>query len=68
MGPWDLGRWYRPMAVVNVVGGLLLIAIGMQPPYDRAGRIVAGSLILLATAWFGSERRRFPGPSVSALE
>jgi hypothetical protein len=68
MGPWDLGRWYRPMAVVNVVGCLLLIAIGMQPPYDRAIWIVGGSLILLAMAWIGSERRRFPGPPVSSVE
>ncbi|WP_435007234.1 amino acid permease [Tundrisphaera lichenicola] len=64
MGPWDLGRWYRPLALINAVGCILLIAIGMQPPYDRAGWILAGSLILLAVAWFGRERRRFPGPAV----
>src|SRR5262249_10260689 len=62
MGPWDLGPWYRPLACVNVIGCVLLIAIGMQPPYDRAASIVGGSLITLAIAWFGSERRRFPGP------
>jgi amino acid transporter len=68
MGPWDLGRWYRPLAVVCVAGCGLLIAIGMQPPYDRAGWIVAGSLGVLAAGWFGCERRRFPGPpEVSAL-
>jgi amino acid transporter len=62
MGPWDLGPWYRPLACLNVVGCVLLIAIGMQPPYDQAAWIVGGSLIALMVAWFGSERRRFPGP------
>jgi amino acid transporter len=62
MGPWNLGRWYRPLACVNVVGCGLLIAIGMQPPYDRAATIVAGALAALAAGWFLCERRRFPGP------
>ena len=69
MGPWDLGRWYRPMAVVNVVGCLLLVAIGMHPPYDRAIWIVGGSLILLAMGLgLARSRRRSPGPSVSNVE
>jgi amino acid transporter len=62
MGPWNLGRWYRPLACVGVVGCAVLIAIGMQPPYERAAWIVGGSLVVLAAAWFASERRRFPGP------
>ncbi len=61
MGPWDLGRWYRPLACVNVVGCVLLIAVGMQPPYDRAGTIVAGFLVVLAAAWFGSDAPPLPG-------
>ena len=62
MGPWNLGHWYRPLACVNVLGCGLLIAIGMQPPYDRAATIVAGALVALALGWFLCERRRFPGP------
>jgi amino acid transporter len=62
MGPWNLGRWYRPLACVNVVGCGLLIAIGMQPPYDRAATIVAGALAALGAGWFLSERQRFQGP------
>ena len=56
MGPWDLGRWYRPLAVVNVVGCLLLIAIGMQPPNDRA----SGSWAARWSCW------RSPGSARSA--
>ena len=38
-----------------MIGCVLLIAVGMQPPYDRAATIVAGSLVVLAAAWFGSD-------------
>ncbi|HVJ82401.1 MAG TPA: amino acid permease, partial [Planctomycetia bacterium] len=31
-GPWRLGVWYRPLAVVSVLACHGLIAIGMQPP------------------------------------
>jgi amino acid transporter len=62
MGPWDLGRWFRPLAGVNVLGCIVLITIGMQPPYDRAAGIVGGALIVLVAVWFGWERQRFPGP------
>jgi amino acid transporter len=62
MGPWSLGGWFRPLAAISVVGCALLIAIGMQPPYDRAGWIVAGSLVALSIVWLALERRRFQGP------
>ncbi len=59
---WSLGRWYRPLAAFSVVGCLALIAIGMQPPNERALYVVGGMVVVLAVAWFGLERRRFPGP------
>ena len=62
MGPWDLGRWYRPLAVLSVAGCAALIAIGMQPPNDRSVWVVGGVAVALAVAWFGGVRRRFPGP------
>jgi amino acid transporter len=61
MGPWSIGRWYRPLAAVSVVGCLALIVIGMHPPNQRSAWVVGGSVVLLAAAWFGLERRRFPG-------
>jgi hypothetical protein len=62
MGPWDLGRWYRPLAVLGVAGCAGLIAIGMQPPNERSTWVVGAFAIALAAAWFGGARRRFPGP------
>ncbi len=67
MGPWDLGPWYRPLAVASVLGCAALIAIGVQPPNERAMVILLAAIALLAAGWFVSERRRFRGPPDALL-
>jgi amino acid transporter len=70
MGPWDLGPWYRPLALLTIGGCAALIAIGMQPPNERSVWVVGAVAIVLAAAWFGGVRHRFPGPphaSIAAL-
>ena len=62
MGPWQLGKWYRPLAIVAAVGCGFLIVIGMQPPNEQAVWIVGGAVGLLLIVWFGLEQRRFKGP------
>jgi amino acid transporter len=62
MGPWHLGRWFRPLAVVSVVGCAALVAIGMQPPNEKAAYVVGGMVVALAVVWFAVVRRHFPGP------
>jgi amino acid transporter len=62
MGPWHVGRWYRPLAVVSALFCAFLIVIGMQPPNQQAVWIVGGAAALLAAIWFGFERKRFRGP------
>ncbi len=68
MGPWQLGRWYLPLALVCVAGCCLLVIIGMQPPNEAAFGIVGGTIVVLGALWFGAERRRFPGPPATALK
>jgi amino acid transporter len=67
MGPWHLGRWYRPLAVLSVVGCLGLIVIGMQPPNEKAAYVVGGACLLLVVGWYTRARRRFPGPPRTVL-
>jgi amino acid transporter len=64
-GPFDVGRWYRPLAVLCVLWCGVLIAIGIEPPYDLAIRIVAGTLVLMAVVWFTFEKKRFVGPPLA---
>ncbi len=67
MGPWQIGRWYRPLAALSVVGCLFLIVIGMQPPNEQAAYIVGGAVALLALTWFAFVRKRFQGPPATVL-
>ncbi len=62
MGPFQLGRWYRPLSLVAALFCLLLLVIGVQPPNQQALGIVGASLLITAVVWFGIERRRFLGP------
>ncbi len=68
LAEWNIGRWYRPLGVVAVVGSVFLIIIGMQPPYHIAIWIVGGTILLLAVLWFGYMRTRFPGPPKEFLD
>ena len=61
-GPWALGRWFKPLAAVSVLGCVGLIVIGMQPPNEAALPVVGGTTLLLAAGWFGYAKRMFPGP------
>jgi amino acid transporter len=67
MGPWNLGRWYRPLAVLSACGCAALILIGMQPPNERSTWVVGAFAMVLAAAWFGGVRHRFPGPPRTEL-
>ena len=68
MGPWDLGRWYRPLAILSVAGCVLLIVVGMQPPNERSVWVVGTTALVLTTVWFGIGRHSFPGPPAQALD
>lgn len=62
MGPWRLGKAFRPLAVVCVLGCLVLIFFGMQPRGEASRWVVGGTLAALACLWFFYKRSRFPGP------
>jgi amino acid transporter len=67
MGPWRLGRWFRPLAAVSVIGCAGLIVIGVQPPNDAAAAVVGGVAAVLAVLWIAFDRRQFPGPPQAVI-
>ena len=64
-GPFHLGAWSKPVAVLAVLGGGVLAFVGFQPPYQLVGQFLAVVIVLLVVIWFGYERKRFPGPPLT---
>lgn len=63
-GPFRLGIWSKPCGIIVVLGVLVLMYIGIQPPFDILIDYAVGLLILLFVLWFGFERKRFQGPPI----
>ncbi|MES0094547.1 amino acid permease [Mesorhizobium sp. M0030] len=65
-GPFRLGIWSKPFAVITVLGVLVLMYAGIQPPFDILINYAIGLIVLLMVLWFGIESRRFKGPPIGA--
>ncbi len=67
VGPWHLGRWYPPLAVVCVLGCLGLIALGVQPPNEIGRVVIPATAVALFALWFGYFRTSFRDEITRAL-
>jgi amino acid transporter len=68
MGPFDLGpRVFRALAAIAVLGVLVLVWIGVQPPNERALGATLAAVGLLAAAWWLGARATFSGPPVTTI-
>jgi amino acid transporter len=65
-GPFRLGIWSKPLALLTVLGVFVLMYAGIQPPFDILINYALGLLALLVVLWFGIESRRFKGPPIGA--
>ncbi|PWJ93942.1 MULTISPECIES: amino acid permease [Mesorhizobium] len=63
-GPFRLGIWSKPFAVITVLGVLVLMYAGIQPPFDILINYAIGLIVLLVVLWFAVENRRFQGPPI----
>jgi amino acid transporter len=62
MGPWHLGPWFPPLAVLCVGWSGVLIVVGVQPPNDQALWTLLVLIVTLAIVWFAQQRHSFAGP------
>jgi hypothetical protein len=61
-GPFNLGVFSKPAAVLAVIGGLILAWTGFQPPNEKVLYLTIGLIVAQVALWYGLERRRFEGP------
>jgi amino acid transporter len=64
-GPFRLGVLSKPLALLTILGVIVLIYIGIQPPNDILITYGLGLIVLMLVLWFGVARTRFPGPPVT---
>jgi amino acid transporter len=67
-GPFNLGSWSKPIAVLAILGGVLLAYVGSKPPFEKVGYLVLGLSLVLALVWFAIEARRFQGPPAAKFD
>ncbi len=68
MGPFDLGApLYKALAVVAVLGVVLLVWIGVQPPNDKALGALSAAVVVLSASWWLGVNKRFQGPPKVSL-
>jgi len=64
-GPFSLGGASKLVAVLAVIGCLILIFVGVQPPNEKVGYLILIMLGVMAVFWFAFERNRFQGPPMT---
>lgn len=60
-GPFNLGSWSKPNAILAVLGGIVLAITGFFPPNERVFYLTVGMVVLMVVLWYGFERNRFEG-------
>jgi amino acid transporter len=64
-GPFNLGIWSKPVAVLAIIGGAILAFVGFQPPYQLVGYFLVALIVALIVIWYAFERKRFAGPPLT---
>lgn len=60
-GPFNLGRWSKPNAVVAVLAGIVLAITGFFPPNEKVFYLTAALVVVMPILWYGFVRNRFEG-------
>ncbi|MEK6751825.1 MAG: amino acid permease [Chloroflexota bacterium] len=61
-GPFNLGAFSKPLAIISVIGGFVLAITGFQPPNEKVFYLTVAMVVVMAILWFAFENKRFEGP------
>jgi amino acid transporter len=60
-GPFNLGAWSKPNAIISAIGVALLTTTGFFPPNQRVFYLTVAMVIILPIIWVLGENKRFEG-------
>jgi amino acid transporter len=60
-GPFNLGAWSKPNAIVATLGAVVLAITGFFPPNEKVFYLTVGMIVVMFILWFALERNRFEG-------
>lgn len=66
IGPWNLGVFSTPIAVVAILWIAFISVVFVLPPNQQAGQMMLKVIIVLLAIWFFWSRARFKGPKYHA--
>ncbi|KND62259.1 Amino acid transporter [Candidatus Burkholderia verschuerenii] len=62
-GPFQLGVWSKPCALLATIGACVLAYVGIQPPNEKVLYVLIGFVVALLVIWYGfGVRKSFAGP------
>jgi amino acid transporter len=64
-GPFDLGGASKLVAALAVIGCVVLVIVGVQPPNEKVGYLLLWGIVALIIIWFAVEKKRFAGPPLT---
>ncbi len=64
-GPFNLGGASKLVAGMAIIGCVLLIVVGVQPPNEKVGYLLFWGVVVLTVIWWVVERNRFEGPPLT---
>ncbi len=60
-GPFNLGQWSKPIAIIASIGVIALTTTGFFPPNTPVFFLTLGMVVILPIAWFAGVKDRFEG-------
>ena len=60
-GPFNLGSWSKPVAIVSAIGVALLSLTGLVPPFQRILYLTIALVVILPIIWVAGVNKSFEG-------